>query len=128
MNAKLKAALFSYLEAGIASAIVLAYAGGAKQPIDFLWAFLAGFAGPLVKAINPIDEAFGFKAIFVPKAPTGTPEQTALANTIATAVTAQVESAASPALDSVASAIEPVVAPIADVVEPIVAEVTATKN
>jgi hypothetical protein len=126
MNAKIKTALFSYLEAGIASAIVLAYAGGASQPIDFLWAFVAGFAGPLVKALNPLDAAFGIKPIVLPKAPNGTLEQTALANEIATAVTAQVGSAVSPALDSVINAVEPVVAPIAAVVEPVVAEVDAT--
>lgn len=125
----MKSVIFSYIEAGVASAIVLAYAGGAQQPIDFLWAFVAGFAGPLVKAINPLDKSFGLKLPTVPSATKGTAAQVAVADAIAKAVVTQVEVALTPSLDKVAAAVEPVVAPVVEVVAPVIdAAVKATKT
>lgn len=124
MNPALRTALFAYIEAGIASAIVLAYTGGATKPVDFLWAFIAGFAGPLAKALNPFDDAFGLKHFAAPATPHGTAQQEAIANEIAGAVTDQLASATAPALDKLAKVAEPVVAPVEQVVAPVIDAVT----
>lgn len=109
MNSKLKAAFFSYLEAGIASVIILAYTAGPKHPLDFLWAFLAGFAGPVVKALNPLDASFGIKPIVLPVEPSVTPEQKVAADTIAKAVTGAVEPVLDPVINKVAQLAAPIV-------------------
>jgi len=124
MNSKIKAALFAYIEAGIASAIVLAYTGGAKNPTDFLWAFLVGFAGPLVKALNPLDEALGIRAIKLPDAPKGTAQQEKIAAVLADAATTALENATSPVVDQAIEAVSPAVGAVADAVAPVVAEVS----
>jgi len=124
MNSKIKTALFAYIEAGIASAIVLAYTGGAKNPTDFLWAFLVGFAGPLVKALNPLDEAFGLRPIKLPDAPHGTAQQEKIAATLADAATTALEDATAPVVDQAVNAVAPTVEAVADVVAPIVDTVT----
>jgi len=128
MNPKLKAALFSYLEAGIASVIVLAYTEGAKHPIDFLWAFLAGFAGPIVKAVNPLDAAFGLKPLPVPETPHGTAQQEAVADAVAKAVTGEVAAAADPVLNKVAQLAAPTVSAVEAIIDPVLQSVEKPVN
>jgi hypothetical protein len=118
--AAVKAAIFSYIEAGITSAVLIALSGGAQHPADLLWAFLAGALGPIVKWLNPLDASLGIGKINLPDAPTGNPVQTAVAEAVAASVTGQVESAVSPALDTAVAAAAPVVAPVVDAVTPVV--------
>jgi len=103
--ATIKSAFFSYLEAGVASAVILFLNGGVNQPLDLLWAFLAGFIGPIVKALNPLDKALGINTNNLPKPATGDVQTTAIAEDIAAKVTAEVETAVEPAIDAVAKKI-----------------------
>ena len=59
MNAQLKAAALSYLRAALASAAAL-YISGITDPKVLVNAFLAGFIGPLLRAIDPKDTAIKF--------------------------------------------------------------------
>lgn len=124
MNPQLKTIIFSYIEAGIAAVIVLAENGGAAHPADLLWAFVAGFAGPIVKWLNPLDKALGFGSIILPDAPKGNAAQTAVADILASEATSKLELASAPALDAAAKVVAPVVDAVAPTVEQVVAAVT----
>jgi hypothetical protein len=55
---KLKAIASTYLRAAIASVIAL-YLAGETNPKNLLVAFVAAVAGPVLKAIDPKETAFG---------------------------------------------------------------------
>ena len=55
---QLTAALGTYLRAS-ASAVVALYMSGVTDPKTLLNAFIAGLIGPLAKAVNPKDKAYG---------------------------------------------------------------------
>jgi hypothetical protein len=55
---KLKAIASTYLRAAIASVIAL-YLAGETNPKNLLVAFVAAVAGPVLKAIDPKESAFG---------------------------------------------------------------------
>jgi hypothetical protein len=57
---QLTAALGTYLRASAASVVAL-YMSGA-DPKTLLNAFIAGLVGPLAKAVNPKDKAYGIGA------------------------------------------------------------------
>jgi hypothetical protein len=54
-------ALTSYLRAGIASVLALVVAG-ATDPKQLAIAFIAAFAGPVIKWLDPSETAFGIGA------------------------------------------------------------------
>lgn len=56
----LKSAGATYLRAAAASAVAL-YLSGITDPKTLLNAFVAGLVGPLAKALNPNDPAYGIK-------------------------------------------------------------------
>lgn len=55
----LEAALGTYLRASAASVAAL-YMSGVTDPKTLVNAFIAGLLGPLAKALNPKDPAYGF--------------------------------------------------------------------
>jgi hypothetical protein len=58
---QLTAALGTYLRASAASVVAL-YMSGITDPKTLLNAFIAGLVGPLAKAVNPKDKAYGIGA------------------------------------------------------------------
>ena len=58
MNAGLKAAALSYLRAAVSSAAALLISG-ITDPKVLVNAFLAGLLGPILRALNPKDNAYG---------------------------------------------------------------------
>ena len=58
MNAKLQAAIMSYLRTAL-SAILGAYIAGQTDPKLLASLALSAVAGPLLRALNPNDAAFG---------------------------------------------------------------------
>jgi hypothetical protein len=124
-----KAAIFSYVEAAIASAVILiindAQAHVPLVPVDLFWALAGGLLGPLTKFINPLDKAFGIGAIKVPDAPVANNEVTAaIADAVAKEVTDKLEAAVTPTLDAVAPKVADAVAPVVDAVTPVIEAVT----
>lgn len=62
MNKKqLEAAAYSYGRAALASVAAL-YISGITDPKVLVNAFLAGFVGPLLKALQPTEKQFGIGA------------------------------------------------------------------
>jgi hypothetical protein len=61
MNAKLKAAVESYARSFVVAAIAV-YSAGESDLKAIVIAGLAAVAGPVIRAINPKDPAFGFIA------------------------------------------------------------------
>jgi hypothetical protein len=55
---KLKAIVATYLRAAVASVLAL-YLAGETDPKNLLLAFAAAVAGPVLKAIDPKESAFG---------------------------------------------------------------------
>lgn len=55
---QLTSALGTYLRASAASVVAL-YMSGITDPKTLLNAFIAGLIGPLAKAVNPKDKAYG---------------------------------------------------------------------
>lgn len=60
MKEQLKAAGLSYLRAAISCAAAL-YMSGITDPKTLANAFIAGLLGPLLRALNSSDSAFGVK-------------------------------------------------------------------
>jgi len=58
MNAQLKAAVASYLRAA-GAAVLGAYLAGQHEPKLLATLALTAIAAPLLRALNPNDEAFG---------------------------------------------------------------------
>ena len=58
MNAGLKAAASSYLRAALSSAAALLISG-ITDPKVLVNAFIAGLLGPILRAVNPKDDAYG---------------------------------------------------------------------
>lgn len=58
---QLIAAAGSYLRAALASVVAL-YMAGQTDPKVLANAFIAGLVGPLAKALNPKDKAYGIGA------------------------------------------------------------------
>ena len=58
MNKQLQAVAASYLRTAV-SAVAAMYMAGHTEPKDLLTAALAAVLGPLARAINPKDTAFG---------------------------------------------------------------------
>ena len=58
MNAKLQAAIMSYLRTAL-SAILGAYIAGQTDPKLLASLALSAVAGPLLRALNPKDASFG---------------------------------------------------------------------
>ena len=58
MNKQLEAALASYARTAV-SAVAAMYMAGHTDPKDLLTAALAAVLGPLARAVNPKDTAFG---------------------------------------------------------------------
>ena len=56
MNSQLKTAALSYLRASLASVAAL-YLSGISDPKVLLNALLAGFIGPILRAVDPRDAA-----------------------------------------------------------------------
>jgi len=56
MNSQLKTAALSYLRASLASVAAL-YLSGISDPKILLNALLAGFIGPILRAVDPKDAA-----------------------------------------------------------------------
>lgn len=50
--------LYSYLRAGVASAVAL-YLAGEGDPKTLCWAFVAAVAGPALKALDKTAKEFG---------------------------------------------------------------------
>lgn len=61
MNKKLNAALASYGRAALV-AVVVAVSMGKTEPRDLLTAAVIAIAAPVIRAINPKDQAFGLIA------------------------------------------------------------------
>jgi len=57
----LKAAGLSYLRAALASAATL-YLSGITDPKTLANAFIGGLIGPVLKALQPSEKAYGIKA------------------------------------------------------------------
>jgi hypothetical protein len=57
---QIKAIVSSYLRTA-ASAVLGAYLAGQTDPKTLGYMFLAAILGPLARALNPNDEAFGIK-------------------------------------------------------------------
>ena len=60
MKEQAKAAGLSYLRAAVSCAAAL-YMSGIHDPKTLANAFVAGLLGPLLRAMNPSDKAFGTK-------------------------------------------------------------------
>jgi len=58
MKSQLKTAALSYLRAALAAVAAL-YMSGISDPKVLANAFIAGFIGPVLRAINPKDAALG---------------------------------------------------------------------
>jgi hypothetical protein len=58
---QLVAAAGSYIRAALASVVAL-YMAGQTDPSVLVNAFVAGLVGPLAKALNPKDKAYGIGA------------------------------------------------------------------
>lgn len=58
---QLVAAAGSYIRAALASVVAL-YMAGQTEPSVLVNAFIAGLVGPLAKALNPKDKAYGIRA------------------------------------------------------------------
>lgn len=58
---QLIAAAGSYIRAALASVVAL-YMAGQTDPAVLVNAFVAGLVGPLAKALNPKDKAYGIGA------------------------------------------------------------------
>jgi len=58
---QLIAAAGSYIRAALASVVAL-YMAGQTDPSVLVNAFVAGLVGPLAKALNPKDKAYGIGA------------------------------------------------------------------
>jgi len=58
MNKKLEAILATYLRAAIAAVLAL-YLSGVTDPKSLLMAGVAAVAGPVLKALDPKETAFG---------------------------------------------------------------------
>jgi hypothetical protein len=58
MNKKLEAILATYLRAAIAAVLAL-YLSGVTDPKALLMAGIAAVAGPVLKALDPKETAFG---------------------------------------------------------------------
>jgi hypothetical protein len=58
MNKKLEAILATYLRAAIAAVLAL-YLSGVTDPKSLLMAGIAAVAGPVLKALDPKETAFG---------------------------------------------------------------------
>lgn len=58
MNEKVKAAALSYLRAAAASVAAI-YMSGITDPKILANAFIAGFIGPVLKALDPKDSSIG---------------------------------------------------------------------
>jgi hypothetical protein len=58
---QLVAAAGSYIRAALASVVAL-YMAGQTEPSVLVNAFIAGLVGPLAKALNPKDKAYGIGA------------------------------------------------------------------
>lgn len=58
MNKKLEAIIATYLRAAIASVLAL-YLSGVTDPKSLLMAGVAAVAGPVLKALDPKETAFG---------------------------------------------------------------------
>jgi hypothetical protein len=58
MNKKLEAIIGTYLRAAIASVLAL-YLSGVTDPKSLLMAGVAAVAGPVLKALDPKETAFG---------------------------------------------------------------------
>lgn len=59
---ELKAALFSYVRAAAAAVLALVLAGVQDGTAITVTAVIAGALGPLVRALDPTDDAFGIGA------------------------------------------------------------------
>jgi hypothetical protein len=60
-KAQFLSGLTSYIRAGIAAALAL-YLSGNTDPQSIGFAFLAAFAGPIIKMIDPTDNTIGVSA------------------------------------------------------------------
>lgn len=60
MKDQVKAASLSYLRAAVSCAAAL-YMSGITDPKTLANAFVAGLLGPVLRAMNPSDKAFGTK-------------------------------------------------------------------
>ena len=60
-KAQLQSAAGSYIRAALASVVAL-YMAGQTDPKVLVNAFIAGLVGPLAKAVNPKDKAYGIGA------------------------------------------------------------------
>jgi hypothetical protein len=60
LKTQLQAAGLSYLRAAVSCAAAL-YMSGITDPKTLINAFVAGLLGPLMRAMNPSDKAFGTK-------------------------------------------------------------------
>lgn len=60
-KAQLQSAAGSYIRAALSSVVAL-YLAGQTDPKVLVNAFLAGLIGPLAKALNPKDKAYGIGA------------------------------------------------------------------
>ena len=58
---QLVSAFGSYIRASLASVVAL-YMAGQTDPKTLINAFVAGLVGPLAKALNPKDKAYGIGA------------------------------------------------------------------
>lgn len=70
-KAQFLSGLTSYIRAGIAAALAL-YLSGNTDPQSIGFAFLAAFAGPIIKMIDPTDETIGVGST---PAPTDAPSE-----------------------------------------------------
>jgi hypothetical protein len=61
MKEQAKAAGLSYLRAAVSCAAAL-YMSGISDPKTLANAFIAGFIGPLLKAVDPKDATYGIKS------------------------------------------------------------------
>lgn len=58
MQAQLKAALASYARTAVSAAVAM-YMAGHTNPKDIAMAAVAAVLGPIIRAVNPNDGAFG---------------------------------------------------------------------
>ena len=61
LKTQLQAAGLSYLRAAVSCAAAL-YMSGISDPKTLANAFIAGFIGPLLKAVDPKDATYGIKS------------------------------------------------------------------
>lgn len=62
VKAQLKSALFSYIRAAAAAVLALVLAGVQDGTAITITALVAGALGPLVRALDPTDDAYGIGA------------------------------------------------------------------